>query len=81
MFSQFFVQIFALYKFFCKNLRKKRRKFSMDPIWETGCVGAQERESNRGGKPHQYLQWSISSYCFAIIFIYSGHGFVMNAVI
>ena len=33
MFSQFFVQIFALYKFFRKNLRKKRRKFSMDPIW------------------------------------------------
>ena len=32
MFSQFFVQIFALYKFFRKNLRKKRRKFSMDPI-------------------------------------------------
>ena len=35
MFSQFFVQIFALYNFFCKNLRKKRRKFSMDPI----CYG------------------------------------------
>ena len=35
MFSQFFVQIFALYKFFRKNLRKKRRKFSMDPIWES----------------------------------------------
>ena len=32
MFLQFFVQIFALYNFFCKNLRKKRRKFSMDPI-------------------------------------------------
>ena len=31
-FSQFFVQIFALYTFFCKNLCKKRRKFSMDPI-------------------------------------------------
>ena len=24
MFSQFFVQIFALYNFFCKNLRKKK---------------------------------------------------------
>ena len=34
MFSQLFVQIFALYKFFRKNLRKKRRKFSMDPIWD-----------------------------------------------
>jgi len=33
MFSQFFVHIFALYNFFGKNLRKKRRKFSMDPIW------------------------------------------------
>ena len=33
MFSQLFVQIFALYKFFRKNLGKKRRKFSMDPIW------------------------------------------------
>ena len=32
MFSQFAVQFFALYKFFCKNLRKTRRKFSMDPI-------------------------------------------------
>ena len=32
MFSQFFVQIFALYKFFRKNLRKKSCKFSMDPI-------------------------------------------------
>ena len=32
MFSQFFVQIFALYKYFRKNLRKKRRKFPMDPI-------------------------------------------------
>ena len=32
MFSQFLVQIFALYKYFRKNLRKKRRKFSMDPI-------------------------------------------------
>ena len=32
MFSQLFVQIFALYKFVRKNLRKKRRKFSMDPI-------------------------------------------------
>ena len=36
MFSQLFVQIFALYKFFCKNLRKKRRKFSMDPICKNG---------------------------------------------
>ena len=35
MFSQFFVQIFALYNFFCKNLRKKRRKFSMDPICDS----------------------------------------------
>ena len=35
MFSQFLVQIFALYKYFRKNLRKKRRKFSMDPIWNT----------------------------------------------
>ena len=32
MFSQLFVQIFALYNFFRKNLRKKRHKFSMDPI-------------------------------------------------
>ena len=32
MFAQFFVQILALYKFFRKNLHKKRRKFSMDPI-------------------------------------------------
>ena len=32
MISQFLVQIFALYKYFRKNLRKKRRKFSMDPI-------------------------------------------------
>ena len=32
MFSQFLVQMFALYKFFRKNVRKKRRKFSMDPI-------------------------------------------------
>ena len=32
MFSQLFVQIFALYKFFRKNLHKKRRIFSMDPI-------------------------------------------------
>ena len=38
MFSQFFVQIFALYKFFCKNLRKKRRKFSMDPIWTNAVI-------------------------------------------
>ena len=38
MFSQFFVQIFALYKFFRKNLRKKRRKFSMDPIWKILCM-------------------------------------------
>ena len=38
MFSQFFVQIFALYKFFRKNLRKKRRKFSMDPICETYVI-------------------------------------------
>ena len=46
MFSQFFVQIFALYKFFRKNLRKKRRKFSMDPICD--LVG-EELE-----KPTQY---------------------------
>ena len=32
MFSQFLVQIFALYKYFRKKLCKKRRKFSMDPI-------------------------------------------------
>ena len=39
MFSQLLVQIFALYNFFRKNLRKKRRKFSMDPIWGGGQVG------------------------------------------
>ena len=32
MFLQFFLQIFALYNFFRKHLRKKRRKFSMDLI-------------------------------------------------
>ena len=31
--------------------------------------------------PAQHLQWSISSFCFAIIFIYSGNGFVKKAVI
>ena len=40
MFSQFLVQIFALYKFFRKNLRKKRRKFSMDPICYLSIVSA-----------------------------------------
>ena len=38
MFLQFFVQFFALYNFFRKNLRKKRRKFSMDPIWKILCM-------------------------------------------
>ena len=43
MFSQLFVQIFALYKFFRKNLRKKRCKFSMDPI----CTYCNREEDGR----------------------------------
>ena len=55
MFSQFFVQIFALYNFFRKNLRKKMRKFSMDPIWVKGPFLAEYAllkfsEAVRGGR-------------------------------
>ena len=51
MFSQLFVQIFALYKFFRKNLRKKRRKFSMDPIWSY---------------VHLLCAWEVTSFLWAV---------------
>ena len=54
MFSQLFVQIFALYNFFRKNLRKKRRKFSMDPIW--------------GGNRNSCRR--IICFCFAFVIVY-----------
>ena len=44
MFSQFLVQIFALYKYFRKNLRKQRRKFSMDPICKQNIIEIEDFE-------------------------------------